>query len=90
MVLDSGVRTLRRAGDRDTLDAVLSLVDATLAELGDQWRQLAGTSVPKPGVLHTHSILDLVVNFAGNLGKLIRPRTAHWGPMGWPDFETLG
>ncbi|MGC4153855.1 MAG: polyprenyl synthetase family protein [Propionicimonas sp.] len=65
--------------DHHTVAAVLALVQTTLAELSRQWRVLASAIVPRPGVLHTDSILDLVLGFANTTGKLIRPRMAHWG-----------
>lgn len=65
--------------DHRTVAAVLALVQTTLAELSRQWRVLASAIVPRPGVLHTDSILDLVLDFANTTGKLIRPRMAHWG-----------
>ena len=65
--------------DAETVDAVLSLVADTLDELSDQWRALASAVTPRPGVLHTDSILTLVRDFAAAPGKLLRPRMAHWG-----------
>ncbi len=65
--------------DRHTVAAVLALVQTTLAELSRQWRVLASAIAPRPGVLHTDSILDLALGFTNATGKLIRPRMAHWG-----------
>ena len=65
--------------DAETVDAVLSLVADTLDELSDQWRALASAVTPRPGVLHTDSILTLLRDFAAAPGKLLRPRMAHWG-----------
>lgn len=65
--------------DTETVDAVLSLVADTLDELSDQWRALASAVTPRPGVLHTDSILTLLRDFAAAPGKLLRPRMAHWG-----------
>jgi hypothetical protein len=50
-----------------------------LDELSRQWEVLASAVVPRPGVLHTDSILSLVRGFAATTGKLLRPRMAHWG-----------
>lgn len=65
--------------DSDTVGAVLRLVEATLDDLSRQWQSLASAIVPRPGVLHTDSILALVTGFTGTTGKLLRPRMAHWG-----------
>ena len=65
--------------ERHTVNAVLPLVEATLDELSRQWEVLASAVVPRPGVLHTDSILSLVRGFAATTGKLLRPRMAHWG-----------
>ncbi|MCW5951444.1 MAG: polyprenyl synthetase family protein [Propionibacteriaceae bacterium] len=76
---DLVARRSAELGGHHTVDAVLALVRTTLAELSRQWRTLASGIVPRPGVLHTDSILDLVLGFTGTTGKLIRPRMAHWG-----------
>ena len=65
--------------DHHTVVAVQDVVRTTLAELSRQWRVLASGIVPRPGVLHTDSILELVLGFTDTTGKLIRPRMAHWG-----------
>ena len=69
----------QEVSDRHTVKAVLALVEDTLDELSRQWEVLASAIVPRPGVLHTDSILELVRSFAGTTGKLLRPRMAHWG-----------
>ena len=58
--------------ERHTVNAVLPLVEATLDELSRQWEVLASAVVPRPGVLHTDSILSLVRGFAATTGKLLR------------------
>ena len=65
--------------DAETVDAVVALIEDTLDELSGQWHALASAVSPRPGVLHTDSVLALVRDFAGTSGKLLRPRMAHWG-----------
>lgn len=70
---------LALAGDAETVDAVLALIETTLDQLSGQWHALARSVTPRPGVLHTDSVLALVRDFATAPGKLLRPRMAHWG-----------
>ncbi len=65
--------------DAATVAAVLDLLQHTLADLAAQWEVLASGIQPRPGVLHTDSILALLADITGNAGKLLRPRMAHWG-----------
>lgn len=70
---------LSAAGDEATMADVLGLLERTLADLSAQWQVLASGIQPRPGVLHTDSILALVRGITGSPGKLLRPRMAHWG-----------
>ncbi len=72
-------RELAAPSDQATVAAVLALIERTLADLGAQWEVLASGITPRPGVLHTDSILDLVRGITASKGKLLRPRMAHWG-----------
>lgn len=65
--------------EEQTLAAVEALVDETLASLDAQWLELAAPVKPRPGVLHTDSILDLYRALVRSGGKKIRPRMVHWG-----------
>ena len=65
--------------DAATLAAVMELLEQTLADLARQWEVLASGIQPRPGVLHTDSILALVNGITGTPGKLLRPRMAYWG-----------
>jgi len=80
----SGHRRLVRAprpvtGDDATVVAVEVLIAETLESLREQWVDLAATVVPRPGVLHTDSVLDLLSGMVNSGGKRFRPRMAHWG-----------
>lgn len=65
--------------DDATVAAVEDLIAATLGSLRAHWTELAATVVPREGVLHTDSVLDLLEGLARRGGKRIRPRMAHWG-----------
>ncbi len=80
----SGHRRLSEAppsavGDDATVAAVEALVADTLESLRTRWADLAATVVPRPGVLHTDSVLDLLDGMVNSGGKRFRPRMAHWG-----------
>lgn len=66
-------------GEAETVASVLALLGGTLDDLAAQWQMLARGIVPRPGVLHTDSILALVRGITDATGKLLRPRMAHWG-----------
>jgi len=68
-----------QAQESHTVDAVREAVAERIEDLSRQWGVLASGIVPRPGVLHTDSILVLVRDFAASGGKLLRPRMAHWG-----------
>lgn len=58
---------------------VVALIEQTLGDLAGQWVELSSTITPRPEVLHTDSILELLRGFTATPGKLIRPRMAYWG-----------
>ena len=66
-------------GDDATVAAVEAVVAETLASLRAGWAELAASVVPRPGVLHTDSVLDLLTGMIESGGKRFRPRMAHWG-----------
>ena len=66
-------------GDDTTVAAVEAEVDRTVAALRTTWTELAAAVVPRPGVLHTDSVLDLLEGMVASGGKRFRPRMAHWG-----------
>jgi len=68
-----------QARESHTVDAVREAIVERIDDLSRQWTVLASGIVPRPGVLHTDTILALVQDFAGSGGKLLRPRMAHWG-----------
>lgn len=63
----------------DTVAAVEVAIAHTLADLRRRWADLAAAVVPRPGVLHTDSVLDLLEEMVHSGGKRFRPRMAHWG-----------
>lgn len=65
--------------DDATVAAVENLIESTLATLQGQWTDLAAAVVPRPGVLHTDSVLELLAGLARSGGKHLRPRMVHWG-----------
>jgi len=80
----SGHRRLAEAphpatGDDATVVAVEVFIAETLGSLRERWVDLAATVVPRPGVLHTDSVLDLLSGMVNSGGKRFRPRMAHWG-----------
>lgn len=66
-------------GDDATVVAVEVFIAETLESLRERWVDLAATVVPRPGVLHTDSVLDLLSGMVNSGGKRFRPRMAHWG-----------
>lgn len=66
-------------GDDATVAAVEAVIAETLDSLRARWVDLAATVVPRPGVLHTDSVLDLLAGMMSSGGKRFRPRMAHWG-----------
>lgn len=76
------------AGDDATVAAVEGLVADTLDSLRVRWAELAATVVPRPGVLHTDSVLDLLDDMVNSGGKRFRPRMAHWGWVAAGGLET--
>lgn len=84
MTLISSQRRLLEApasttGDDATVAAVEALIAETLGSLRSRWVRLAANVVPRPGVLHTDSVLDLLYGMVNSGGKRFRPRMAHWG-----------
>lgn len=71
--------TRRLTGDDETVAAVEAVIAETLTSLRAAWAELAASVVPRPGVLHTDSILDLLAGMIESGGKRFRPRMAHWG-----------
>jgi len=100
----SGHRRLVQAprpatGDDATVVAVEVFIAETLESLRERWVDLAATVVPRPGVLHTDSVLDLLSGMVNSGGKRFRPRMAHWGWVaaggtsdlrGYPDLVRVG
>ena len=67
------------AGDSTTVAAVESLIADAVDSLQESWAELARGVIPRPGVLHTDSVLDLLVAMVNSGGKRLRPRMCHWG-----------
>lgn len=65
--------------DAATVAAVEELIGRTMASLTEQWQELASAVVPRPGVLHTDSVLELLTGMVDSGGKRLRPRMCHWG-----------
>lgn len=65
--------------DNATVAAVDRLIESTLASLRGNWTDLAAGVVPRPGVLRTDSVLELLAALATSGGKHLRPRMVHWG-----------
>lgn len=65
--------------DDQTVAAVEARIAETLTSLRTIWTDLASSVVPRPGVLHTDSVLDLLEGMVNSGGKHLRPRMAHWG-----------
>jgi geranylgeranyl diphosphate synthase type I len=66
-------------GDAETVAQVEDLIADTIASLRGRWAELARAVVPREGVLHTDSVLDLLEAMVNSGGKRFRPRMAHWG-----------
>jgi geranylgeranyl diphosphate synthase type I len=90
---------LSTTGDSATVAAVEALIAETLGTLRARWVELAANVVPRPGVLHTDSVLDLLYGMVNSGGKRFRPRMAHWGWVaaggandlrGYPDLVRVG
>ncbi len=69
----------RLAEDDATVAAVEAAIAGTLDTLRANWTALAAAVVPREGVLHTDSVLDLLEAMVHSGGKRFRPRMAHWG-----------
>lgn len=65
--------------DIETVAEVEALIGGTIASLRRTWTELASSVVPRDGVLHTDSVLDLLEAMVASGGKRFRPRMAHWG-----------
>jgi geranylgeranyl diphosphate synthase type I len=65
--------------DDATVAAVETEIARTLDSLRASWTDLAAAVVPREGVLHTDSVLDLLEAMVHSGGKRFRPRMAHWG-----------
>lgn len=65
--------------DSGTVAAVEALINDTMDSLRGLWVDLASPVVPRPGVLHTDSVLELLDAMVGSGGKRLRPRMCHWG-----------
>ena len=85
--------------DDTTVAAVEATIAQTLDSLRASWVDLAAAVVPREGVLHTDSVLDLLEAMVHSGGKRFRPRMAHWGwaaagghrtGAGHADLVTLG
>ena len=65
--------------DVETVGEVEALISETISSLRGTWTELASSVVPRDGVLHTDSVLDLLEGMVASGGKRFRPRMAHWG-----------
>jgi geranylgeranyl diphosphate synthase, type I len=65
--------------DDATVAAVEAEIARILSSLRANWTDLAAAVVPRQGVLHTDSVLDLLEAMVHSGGKRFRPRMAHWG-----------
>lgn len=74
--------------EADTVAAVSALIADTMASLKAEWAGLAQAIVPRPRVLHTDSVLDLLTGMVGSGGKRLRPRMCHWGWVAAGGAET--
>ncbi|MFZ0529522.1 MAG: polyprenyl synthetase family protein, partial [Propionicimonas sp.] len=66
-------------GEEATLVAVEAMIADTIGTLRSEWGAMSAAVVPRPGVLHTDSVLDLLEGMVSSGGKRFRPRMAHWG-----------
>ncbi|MFT4108964.1 polyprenyl synthetase family protein [Propionicimonas sp.] len=70
-------------GEADHDDVTVAEVEAAIARdldaLRERWVHLAAAVVPRAGVLHTDSVLELLEATVASGGKRFRPRMAHWG-----------
>ncbi len=66
-------------GDDATVAAVEDRIAQTLDSLRTMWADLASAVVPRDGVLHTDSVIELLEGMVHSGGKRFRPRMAHWG-----------
>lgn len=65
--------------DDQTVVAVDRLIADTLGRLRADWAALSAAVVPRPDVLHTDSVLELLSGLLATGGKRFRPRMVHWG-----------
>lgn len=78
-LIHSSARQEAGLGEETTLAAVEAALGETLDSLRATWTDLASAVVPREGVLHTDSVLDLLDDMARSGGKRFRPRMVHWG-----------
>lgn len=74
-----GPASTTRPPDAVTVAAVEVLIAETMGSLEQSWAELARTVIPRPGVLHTDSVLELLTTMVNSGGKRLRPRMCHWG-----------
>lgn len=86
-------------GDDATVAAVEDRIAQTIDSLRTMWADLASAVVPREGVLHTDSVIELLEGMVHSGGKRFRPRMAHWGwvaaggqrtGIGHADLVTVG
>ena len=86
-------------GDDATVAAVEDRIAQTIESLRTMWADLASAVVPREGVLHTDSVIELLEGMVHSGGKRFRPRMAHWGwvaaggqrtGIGHADLVTVG
>jgi geranylgeranyl diphosphate synthase type I len=70
---------LTTVSDDQTVAAVDRLIADTLSRLRTDWAALSAAVVPRPDVLHTDSVLELLSGLLATGGKRFRPRMVHWG-----------
>ncbi len=74
-----GHHGLASISDDQTVAAVDRLIADTLSRLRADWAALSAAVVPRPDVLHTDSVLELLSGLLATGGKRFRPRMVHWG-----------
>jgi len=78
-ILDTNRHGVMPVSDDHTVDAVDRLIADTFSRLRADWAALSAAVVPRPDVLHTDSVLELLSGLLATGGKRFRPRMVHWG-----------